>query len=72
MFKMCMKRLFKKLCKLQKLKRTDEHNEEVIFVPELLSSYAVENIELFLQEENSENPIQIVTLFTCPKVVFNL
>ena len=73
MFKMCLKRLFKKLCKLQKLKRPSQNDEEVIFVPELLSDYAVHGLEMFLQENNDgSQAIQVVTLFTCPKVVFNL
>ena len=72
LFKICLKRLFKKLCKLQKLKRPTENDDEVVFVPELLSYFAIQNLTLFLQETNSDHPIQVVTLFTCPKVVFDL
>ena len=72
LFKICLKRLFKKLCKLQKLKRPSENDDEVVFVPELLSDYAIQNLTLFLQESNGDHPIQVVTLFTCPKVVFDL
>jgi hypothetical protein len=57
LFKMCLKRLFKKLCKLQKLKRPSENDDEVVFVPELLSNYAIENLSLFLQETNAEHSI---------------
>jgi hypothetical protein len=57
MFKICLKRLFKKLCKLQKLKRPSENDDEVVFVPEMLSDYAIENLTLFLQETEGDRPI---------------
>lgn len=69
MFKMCLKRLFKKLCKLQKLKSS---NNKVIFVPELITDISVADFESVMNSLPSDTDrIELCTLCTCPKIVNN-
>lgn len=41
MFKVCLKRVLKKLCKLYMYKRNDQEQRGVVFFPELLSEKAI-------------------------------
>ena len=50
MFKMCLKRLFKKLCKLQKLQNSNSSEvQSVLFFPELISDISVADFEKKIQ-----------------------
>lgn len=74
MFKLCLKKLFKKVCKLQGLKRTSDTQTEVLFLPELLSDVSVARLYKMLElfDDGSAEPLHILTLVTCPKVLSNL
>lgn len=66
---MCLKRLFKKLCKLQKLS-TSNPNESpsVLFLPELISDISVAEFERKMQKIQ-QSKVDVCTLMTSPKVL---
>ena len=68
MFKMCLKKLFKKLCKLLLMKSKDQNN--VVFLPELVSDEAMRRLDQILVKPH-EN-VQVLSLFSCPKVLNSL
>ena len=61
MFKLYLKKLFKKLCKLVKL---NSEASEVYFVPELVSDEA-----LTLFRTNIKPGMQVCTLFMTPRLL---
>ena len=66
MFKMCLKRLFKKLSKLY---QQSGDKDDVIFMPELISAEALSQ---FRQKLDKFKQVKVCTLVTCPNTISQL